>query len=56
MPNLPLDIRDPRLLAPFATTLDSRQLPLGFHPTAVAAGHDVLLVDVTAAGVSLGGQ
>jgi hypothetical protein len=56
LPNLPLDVRDPRLLAPFATTLDSRQLPLGFHPTAVAAGHDVLLVDVTAAGVSLGGQ
>lgn len=53
-PGVPLDLHDPQLLARFAIAMDSRELPLGFHPTAVSAEHDALLVGGTVDNVNLG--
>lgn len=55
-PGVPLDVHDPQLLARFSVNLDSHQLPLGFHPSAVSAEHDALIVGGTVNDVNLGGQ
>ena len=56
LPDIPLNLHDRRLMSRFAVSLDARELPMGFHPTAVSAEHDTLLVDATADHVNLRGQ
>jgi hypothetical protein len=56
LPNVPIDVHDPHLLAQFATAVNSHELPLGLHPTAVSAQHDTLLVAGRADALNMGQQ